>query len=82
MGRLDRDTTGLLLFSRDGVLTAKLLSPSSDVPRCYLAVVQGDATANRLAEQLQKGVVTAEGIFPAKLLTAERVDEAFKSWEG
>ncbi|CAJ1343637.1 unnamed protein product, partial [Effrenium voratum] len=75
VGRLDRDTTGLLLFSRDGVLTAKLLSPSSEVPRCYDAVVEGDVTKVKseggLAERLRRGVVTSEGVFPATLLSAE-----------
>eukprot|EP00435_Cladocopium_sp_Y103_P015184 s3563_g3.t1 len=81
VGRLDRDTTGLLLFSRDGVLTSKLLAPTSEVPRCYEAVVEGDATrplevgGPTLQEKLGKGVITQEGIFDAQLLGAERIEE-------
>ncbi|CAL1161509.1 unnamed protein product [Cladocopium goreaui] len=81
VGRLDRDTTGLLLFSRDGVLTSKLLAPTSEVPRCYEAVVQGDATkplgvgGATLEEKLGKGVITQEGIFDARLLGAECIEK-------
>jgi len=39
VGRLDADTTGLLLFSSNGQLTQHLLHPSSAVPRVYKAVV-------------------------------------------
>ncbi len=41
VGRLDADTTGLLLFSGDGQLTQRLLHPSSNVQRQYLATVEG-----------------------------------------
>jgi hypothetical protein len=41
VGRLDADTTGLLLFSGDGQLTQRLLHPSSDVQRQYVATVEG-----------------------------------------
>ncbi|CAE7193736.1 ytzG, partial [Symbiodinium necroappetens] len=77
VGRLDRDTTGLLLLSRDGKLTSKLLNPSKEVPRRYEAVVDGDVTktANEkgasLADLLEDGVVTQEGIFPGTLLSSE-----------
>jgi len=77
VGRLDMDTTGLLLFSRDGKLTQRLLSPANEVTRCYVAIVDGDVSIGtttgepHLADRLQKGVRTNEGIFPAKLLEAE-----------
>jgi 23S rRNA pseudouridine2605 synthase len=40
VGRLDADTTGLLLFSAEGQLTQRLLHPSSNVQREYLATVE------------------------------------------
>jgi len=75
VGRLDKDTTGLLLLSCDGKLTQRLLSPVTDVPRCYRAVVDGDVTApaprgdgQHLDALLGQGVRTGEGIFAARTL--------------
>ena len=42
VGRLDADTTGLLLFSAEGQLTQRLLHPSSNVQREYVAKVEGE----------------------------------------
>lgn len=41
MGRLDRDTTGLLLFTTDGDLSQDLLHPSKHVYKTYQALVDG-----------------------------------------
>ena len=41
-GRLDLNTTGLLLFCSDGRLTQRLLHPKAQVPRRYKAIVAGD----------------------------------------
>jgi len=73
VGRLDRDTTGLLLFSCHGKLTQRLLSPAREVPRRYAAVVDGDVTrpakgSAGLAEKLRHGVRTSDGIFTAEVL--------------
>merc|ERR1719188_933485 len=67
VGRLDRDTTGLLLMSCEGKLTNRLLNPVKEVPRRYVAVVDGDVEASGsgdgsgvgLAEQLRAGVRTS-----------------------
>ena len=70
VGRLDADTTGLLLFSRDGKLTQKLLNPTTSIDREYVALVEGNVDFNNLKEKLQNGVKTSDGIFPATLLQA------------
>ena len=41
VGRLDKDTTGLLLLTDDGPLAHKLLSPKYHVPKVYLAEIDG-----------------------------------------
>ena len=41
VGRLDKDTVGLLLLTNDGALTHRLLSPNKDVPKVYFAKVEG-----------------------------------------
>lgn len=59
VGRLDKDTEGLLLFTNDGELATRLAHPSGSVEKEYEAVVRGsvtDATAKRLASG-----VTIEG---------------------
>ncbi|KAL3769648.1 hypothetical protein ACHAWU_010252 [Discostella pseudostelligera] len=68
VGRLDYDTTGLLLFSLDGTLTQRLLHPRRGVEKEYVATVQGQADEATLAQKLLDGVETTEGIHTAKLL--------------
>lgn len=42
VGRLDKDTTGLLLLTDDGALAHRLLSPKSRIPKSYLARLRKD----------------------------------------
>jgi len=44
VGRLDKDTEGLLLFTNDGDLLHRLISPKKDVPKVYYAQHEGTAT--------------------------------------
>ena len=37
VGRLDKDTEGLLILTNDGELGHKLLSPKKHIPKCYFA---------------------------------------------
>ena len=60
VGRLDADTTGLLLFSRDGDLTHKLLHPKYGVEREYIAEVEGEVDEAALRATLAAGVDTTE----------------------
>ena len=49
MGRLDRDTTGLLLLTDDGPLSHELLSPRKHVEKVYEALLDRPATAADVA---------------------------------
>jgi pseudouridine synthase len=73
VGRLDADTSGLLLFSRYGHLTNLLLNPSTGIPRDYEAIVKGKVDSRELKLKLQKGVKTADGVFQAELLDANAI---------
>jgi 16S rRNA pseudouridine516 synthase len=44
VGRLDKDTEGLLLITNDGQLSHKLLSPKKHVPKTYFAVIDQEVT--------------------------------------
>ncbi len=62
VGRLDRQTTGVLLFTNDGYLTKKLTHPSHDIKKIYHVTLDKKLTANDLAE-IKKGVrLIPEGI--------------------
>ena len=56
VGRLDYDTTGLLILTNDGELTNILSHPSSGVEKTYLAKIEGILTSEEIAK-LKKGIV-------------------------
>lgn len=55
VGRLDKDTTGLLLLTNDGELTQSLLHPSRRLPRVYVAVIDKPLTRSEFTK-LRKGI--------------------------
>jgi 23S rRNA pseudouridine2605 synthase len=61
VGRLDADTTGLILLTNDGELANRLMHPRYEVPRTYVAKVQGGFVKNRALERLREGVVLDDG---------------------
>ena len=62
VGRLDRQTTGVLLFTNDGYLTKKLTHPSHDIKKIYHVTLDKKLTANDMAD-IKKGVrLIPEGI--------------------
>ena len=78
VGRLDKDTVGLLLLTNDGALTHRLLSPNKDVPKVYFAKVEGvvdesDIAAFSTGVILDDGYHTKPGIL--KILTSGSVSE-------
>ena len=61
VGRLDKDTTGLLLLTDDGSLAHELLSPKKHVDKVYLARVEGRVDASDTAA-LGAGMVLGDGL--------------------
>ena len=61
VGRLDRDTTGLLLFTTDGDLSQDLLHPSKHVYKTYQALVDGNLTDRDLTP-LRRGIELDDGL--------------------
>ncbi len=68
VGRLDKATEGLLLFTNDGDLLHKLISPKKEVPKVYYARHEGQA-AQEDVEAFQSGLTLRDGTvcLPAKL---------------
>lgn len=87
VGRLDYDTSGLILFSRNGDLTQRLLHPKYEIEKEYVATVPGkvntggsgqdnnDMDFDELKRQLEEdGVETSEGTHFAKLVDVQKLD--------
>ena len=60
VGRLDKDTTGLLLITDDGALAHELLSPKKHVDKLYLAQVEGQVDREDVYA-LARGMVLGDG---------------------
>lgn len=60
VGRLDKDTEGLLLITNNGQLAHRLLSPKKHVSKTYFAVVDGEVT-ERDVTAFQNGVILDDG---------------------
>jgi len=61
VGRLDRNTTGLLLLTNDGELAQKLSHPSSEVPKIYFAILDRPLLKQDL-DKISKGVILDDGL--------------------
>ncbi len=68
VGRLDKQTEGLLLFTNDGALLHRLISPKKQVPKVYYARHDGTATSEDV-QAFSEGLTLKDGTLclPAKL---------------
>jgi 23S rRNA pseudouridine2605 synthase len=76
VGRLDRDSSGLLLFTNDSDLANAITAPSSKLPKTYLVRIEGaidDATLSRL----RTGIELHDG--PTLPATIDRLDDDGRS---
>jgi len=73
VGRLDKDTEGLLLFTNDGDLHHKLISPRHGVSKVYYVEHEGDITDNDI-RRAEEGIALKDGSV-CKSATMTRVDD-------
>lgn len=74
VGRLDHDTTGLLLMSDDGSFIHALSSPKRHVPKLYLATTAEPVT-DELIKQLKNGVKLMDEPEPLAATSCEKINE-------
>lgn len=78
VGRLDKDTEGLLVLTNDGQLSHRVLSPKKHVPKTYYSKVEGVVTNDDILE-FEKGVVLDDGYktMPSqlKILKSDEISE-------
>ncbi|RTG98458.1 pseudouridine synthase [Thermus scotoductus] len=69
IGRLDRDSEGLLLLTNDGHLTLRLTHPRYGVRKVYRVWTKGGTLPEAVCQRLEKGVVLEDG--PARALSCK-----------
>ena len=72
-GRLDKDTEGLLVFTNNGELLHKLISPKYEIKKIYYVEHEGDVTAKEI-EKAEKGIELKDGTV-CKNAVIERLEE-------
>lgn len=73
VGRLDHDTTGMLLMSDDGAFIHAQSSPKRHIPKVYVATTQ-EAVSPALISQLLKGVKLHDEPAPLSAIVCEQLD--------
>lgn len=79
IGRLDMDTEGLLLFTTDGELTHRLISPKSHVSKTYLCILEHQETSEHKA-QIEKQFLEGIEVGPEDNEAGFKCEPAFVKW--
>ncbi len=81
VGRLDKDTEGLLLLTNDGQLAHQLLSPKKHVDKEYFAIVQGLVTIDDILQFADGFALTNKELVKPSELMIETINEEEKRSE-
>lgn len=72
VGRLDYDTTGLLILTNDGDLANLLMHPSNEVEKTYLAVIEGIMTTEEIYKLKDGVVIDGVKVVPKRVKVKKR----------
>ena len=83
VGRLDKDTTGLLILTDDGTFAHRLTAPTKTVEKTYRVVLDGEID-NALIGKFKEGITLADGTLcqPAKLRIIDKQTAEITITEG
>ncbi|MBA0902096.1 MAG: pseudouridine synthase [Candidatus Nitrotoga sp.] len=79
IGRLDFNTSGLLIFTTSGDLANRLMHPRFEVEREYAVRVQGSMTEEQMRQMVKEGVTLEDGLVKFERLTDEG-GEGYNHW--
>ncbi len=79
IGRLDFNTSGLLIFTTSGELANRLMHPRFEVEREYAVRVQGQMTPEQMRQMTKEGIELEDGVIRFEKLTDEG-GEGFNHW--
>lgn len=60
VGRLDKDTTGLIILTNDGDFLHRVISPKSNIEKTYYVILDGEME-KELCDEFKKGVILSDG---------------------
>lgn len=79
IGRLDYNTSGLLIFTTSGELANRLMHPRFEIEREYAVRVQGEMTPDQMRQMTKQGLELEDGLVKFEKLTDEG-GEGFNHW--
>ena len=79
IGRLDFNTSGLLIFTTSGELANRLMHPRFEVEREYAVRLQGEMTPDQMRQMTREGIELEDGMVKFEKLTDEG-GEGFNHW--
>lgn len=79
IGRLDFNTSGLLIFTTSGELANRLMHPRFEVEREYAVRVQGEMTSEQMRQMTKEGIELEDGLVRFEKLSDEG-GEGFNHW--
>lgn len=75
VGRLDRDSEGLLLFTNDGAFANNMTHPSRHVSKVYRVTIRPDITEDQVAQMMAGMMIDGRKTLPAEVRVLQKFDD-------